>query len=424
VFLTALAVILLIACSAFFSGSETALTGSSKARMHRLAKSGDKRAIAVEKLSEKSENTLGAILLGNNTVNILASALATSLFIGLFGETGVIYATVLMTLLVVIFAEVLPKTLALRNPDSIAFAIVRPMSWIVFIVRPISDLIQKLVKLFADRFQNEESESEKEQASEEALLGAIDLHSHEQSETNPSESLEARNMMRSILDLDDVTVGEIMTHRKNIELIDASLPVEEIVAHVLSSPFTRLPLWRDDQDNIVGVLHAKNLLRAIKESSQEDLNKINIEDIAKDAWFVPENTILLDQLTNFRNRKEHFALVVDEYGSLEGIVTLEDILEEIVGEISDEQDTDVEGVFPQANGSVVVEGTVTLRDLNRRFDWSLPDEEASTIAGLVLYESREIPKVGQVFDFYGFRIKILKRQRHQITSVSIRQLST
>ncbi len=251
---------------------------------------------------------------------------------------------------------------------------------------------------------------------EEELRGAIELHTGE-----GEEDKHAREMLRSILDLADIDVEEIMTHRKNVATIDASQPTDKIVEEVLSSPYTRLPLWRDDPDNIVGVLHAKALLRAVH-TQKADLDQLDMVEIAHNPWFIPESTDLLAQLQAFRQRQEHFAIVVDEYGEVLGVVTLEDILEEVVGEIADEYDIKDEGMRALRDGSVVVEGTVTIRDMNREFEWRLPDEEASTIAGLVLHEARRIPDIGQVFAFHGFRFEILHRQRNQITSIKVTPL--
>jgi Mg2+/Co2+ transporter CorB len=252
----------------------------------------------------------------------------------------------------------------------------------------------------------------------EALRSAIEEHTSDDA-GEAAEIKQERKMLRSILDLAEVTVVEVMTHRRQMVTIDADLPPAEIVDAALASPFTRLPLWRDEPDNIIGVVHAKSLLREVR-VARGKMETLDIEEVASPPWFVPDATSLLDQLQAFRTRREHFALVVDEYGSLLGLVTLEDILEEIVGDITDELDTHVAGVFPQPDGSYIVDGTVTVRDLNREFDWELPDEtDYSTIAGLVIYESRHIPEVGQTFTFFGFRFEILKRQRHQVQTIRV-----
>ncbi len=410
------AILALLIFSAFFSGSETALTAASRHRMHLLAQQGIPRAKAVNLLFSEKERVIGAILLGNNLVNILASALATSALIGLFGEAGVAYATLVMTMLVLIFAEVLPKTFALHRADRTALAVAPILRVAVVVLGPVTLAVQAIVRGTLRLVGVKQDSADSEEHYEEELRGAIDLHSGSRQEVRHE-----RQMLRSILDLADVAVEEIMTHRKSVVMIDIDQAPGKIVEAVLASPYTRLPLWRDNPDNIVGVLHAKALLRAVQ--AVVNIDELDLLSIANDPWFIPETTDLLAQLEAFRSRHEHFAIVVDEYGEVLGIVTLEDILEEIVGEIEDEHDIEIEGVQvldeTGAAGGVIVEGSVTIRDLNRRFEWRLPDEEASTIAGLVLYEARRIPVVNQVFVFHGFRFEILSRQRNQITSIKI-----
>lgn len=407
------AILVLLVLSAFFSASETALTAASRARLHRLAGDGDSRATTVNRLRESKERLIGAILLGNNFVNILASALATGLLISWFGPTGVAYATITMTILILIFAEVLPKSYAIHHADKTALTVGPILRPLVAVLAPVTAGIQHIVQWTLRVFGVTYDTHLDSEHHEEELRGVIDLY-----EGPEPEIVHERKMLRSILDLADVEVGEIMTHRKNVATIDGGLPPEEIVNQVLASPFTRIPLWRDDPDNIFGVLHAKALLREVR-AHQDDLDKLDIASIAATPWFVPETTDLLLQLHAFRERQEHFALVVDEYGALMGVVTLEDILEEIVGEIADEHDIELPGVKPQSDGSYIVDGTVTIRDLNRELDWRLPDEEASTLAGLVMYEARAIPNVGQSFRFFGYRFHILRRQRNQITSIRV-----
>ena len=407
------AILALLVFSAFFSGSETALTAASRPRLHNLAQAGNHRANVVNDLWHEKEHLIGAILLGNNLVNILASALATSVLIALFGEAGVVYATLAMTVLVLIFAEVLPKTYALQNAERAALAVAPVMHVIVVVLKPFSLVIQMIVRAALRRFGVEVHQALTTEASEEQLRGAIDLHQGE-----GEEERHEREMLRSILDLGDVWVEEIMIHRKDVVAIDVDLPPAKIVEQVLASPFTRIPLWQEDPDNIVAVLHVKALLRAVQ-AAGADPDKLDVKAIAAAPWFIPETTDLLSQLQAFRSRHEHFALVVDEYGEMLGIVTLEDILEEIVGDISDEHDVDIEGVQTQRDGSLIVDGKVPLRDLNRRFEWRLPDEEASTIAGLILHEARCIPDAGQVFTFHDFKFEILGRKRNQITSIRI-----
>ncbi len=416
------AIIALLIASAFFSGSETSLTAASQPRMHTLERKGNRRAALVNKLWRQKERLIGAILLGNNLVNIMASALATGVLINIYGNTGVAYATIAMTLLILVFAEVLPKTYALRHADRIALRVAPVMGPLVTLLFPITHAIHVVVRTTLKIFGIAMSDRLEMTHQEEELRGAIDLHARV-----GEEERHERAMMRSILDLADVAVADIMTHRKKVITIDAGLPPAQIVEEVLRSPHTRLPLWKDSPDNIVGVLHAKALLRAVHALSAvatlAELDDLDVLTIASPPWFIPESTDLLLQLQAFRSRHEHFAIVVDEYGEVLGIVTLEDILEEIVGEIADEHDVEIEGVLVQKDGSLLVDGSVTIRDLNRQFEWRLPDEEAATVAGLILHEARRIPKTGQAFVFHNLRFEIVHRQKNQITSIKIQPLS-
>lgn len=407
------AIILLLLFSAFFSGSETALTAASRARMHRLAEEGNKRARLVLRLTEDRERLIGAVLLGNNLVNIMASALATSLFLALFGDAGVVYATLIMTAVVLIFSEVAPKTFAITNTDRVALAVSPVLRVVTVLFGPVTAAVQFIVRHSFRLFGLNVDDSQQVLSAHEELRGAINLHHHEGSVVKID-----RDMLGGILDLRDLEVSDIMVHRKNIVMIDAAQKNSEIISQALASPHTRIPLWRDEQENIVGVLHAKDLLRALAGVEWRP-DAIDILSIANKPWFVPDTTTLQDQLNAFLRHKTHFSLVVDEYGALMGLITLEDILEEIVGEISDEHDVEVAGARMQPDGSVVVNGSVPIRDLNRAFDWSLPDDEATTIAGLVIHEARTIPEIGQTFTFHGFRFEILRRQRNQIAQLKI-----
>ncbi len=409
---TLAAIAFLLLLSAFFSGSETALTAASRPLMHQLEHDGDRKAALVNRLRDDQESLIGAILLGNNLVNILASALATGVLISLFGQAGIAYAAVGMTLLVLIFAEILPKTFALRTADRTAPAIAPLVNVVVALLSPftktIAVLIQGTLSLIGVRSQYANGSS-----TEAELLGAIALHDGTETAVKHE-----RAMLRSVLDLDDVQVSEIMTHRKDVVALDADQPVKALFQVVVDSPYTRIPIWRENTDEIIGVVHAKALLRNLW-AQDGNASAVDIMTEISDPWFIPEQTLLLDQLEAFRERREHFALVVDEYGSFLGVVTLEDILEEIVGEIDDELDVAAAEIDHAADGSFIVEGKATIRDLNREHEWRLPDEEAATLAGLVLHEARRIPDVGQSFIFHGFRFDILERQRHQITRVRI-----
>ncbi|OSQ47064.1 HlyC/CorC family transporter [Thalassospira alkalitolerans] len=414
--ITIVVIFILLMLSAFFSGSETALTAASKPVMHHKEQDGDQRAGIVNRLRQYQERLLGAILLGNNMVNILASALATSVMIELFGERGVVYATAGMTVLVLVFSEILPKTYALQHADSMALRVARPMSILVVVFGPVTQTIQVVVRATLRLFGSGEgpgTDSERE------LRGAIELHADD---VVVGDHHAERTMLHGVLDLEDVGVWEIMVHRRKVQMIDITRPIEEILDTVLASPHTRIPIYDKDPDNIVGVLHAREALKAIVRGSKPETAE-DVRALSAVPWFIPDSTTLADQLKAFKERHEHFAIVIDEYGAFEGVVSLEDILEEIVGDIADETDVEVVGVQPQTDGSVIVRGDVTIRDLNRRFGWRLPDEEAATVAGLLLYETRRIPDVGQQFRFHGLEFEVLRRIRNQVTRIKLREVS-
>jgi len=407
-----LMIIGLLCLSAFFSGSETSLTATSRARMLQMERDKHPGAAVVNKLIGDGESLLGSILLGNNLVNIAASMIAGQLFEDLLGGNSVLWATLIMTFTVLIFAEVLPKTYALSNPDRFALTVARPILLAVKVFAPVVRAVQVVVRgtlrIFGANVEGPVLSAHDE------LRGAIALH-HEEGGVVKDD----RDMLGGVLDLRELTVDDIMVHRKSIVMIDADKKPEEIVTEALHSPHTRLPLYKGDAENIVGILHVRDMARALHEADG-DASVIDIDALRREPWFVPETTEVLDQLNAFREKREHFALVVDEYGALMGLVTLEDILEEIVGAIEDEHDIAVEGIQPDnENGSWLVDGAVPIRDLNRALDWELPDEEAVTIAGLVIHEAQTIPERGQVFQFHGARFEVVERRRNQITRLRV-----
>jgi Mg2+/Co2+ transporter CorB len=408
-------IVLLLITSAFFSGSETALTAVSRGRMHQMEKDGSRAARAVNRLVANRERLIGALLLGNTFVNILASSLATSLLEARLGPRAVFVTTGVMTLLILVFAEVLPKTLAITRTDDFALAVAAPLRRIVGVLAPIVGAVQWLVWRVLSPFgvRVEESAAESTEAAHDEIRGSVSL-AHQEG----SVEREHRDMIGGILDLGKLQVADVALHRTNMVSVDADLSPEDILAAVTLSQHTRLPLWRNEPENIVGVLHVKHLAQALVDH-KGDISKIDIKALASPPWFVPDTTTLEEQLEAFRERRSHFALVVDEYGALMGLVTLEDILAEIFGELPDDQAEVRPDVRKRPDGSYLVDGTVTVRDLNRELEWSLPEGGATTIAGLVIQETGTIPEPGQRFAFFGFKFEILRRQRNQITALRI-----
>ncbi len=421
---TAAGIFLLLILSAFFSGSETALTAASRGKLRAQADKGSRGAERALEITEDNERLIGSVLLGNNLVNILATSLATALFTRAFGDGGVALATLVMTLLVLIFAEVLPKTYAITNAETAAARVSPVIRVVILVFSPIVAAVRTLVRAVLALFGVKTDPDDHILAVREEIAGALQLgHSEGVVEK------EDRDRILGALDLAERTVEEIMLHRSNIEMLDAANDTETLLSQCLESPHTRLPVFKDEPENVVGVIHAKDLLRAINRQvrdaggAPDALAKFDIMDVAKEPYFVPETTSLDDQMREFLRRHTHFALVVDEYGALQGLITLEDILEEIVGEITDEFDIEeATGLTQTDDGHYLVDGGMTIRDLNRATDWALPDDEANTIAGLVIHEAQLIPSPGQVFSFHGFRFEVCAREANRITQLKIRPL--
>ena len=419
--LTAGGILVLLVMSGFFSGSETALTAASRGKLRAAADRGSKGAQKALDVTEDSERLIGSVLLGNNVVNILATSLATALLTKIFGQNGVAVATLVMTLLVLIFSEVLPKTYAITNPETTASFVARPIQFVVLIFSPIVTAVRYFVRGVLYVFGVRTDPDSNILAVREEIAGALQLgHSEGVVEK------EDRDRILGALDLADRTVEEVMLHRSGIEMIDADQPAADILRQALESAHTRLPLYRDDPENIVGVIHAKDLLRAIHThdaGGADPLTRVDIMDVAKPPYFVPETTTLDDQMRQFLRRKTHFALVVDEYGALQGLITLEDIIEEIVGEIADEFDEEDDYVITRTeDGAYLIDGSMTIRDVNRAHDWNLPDDEANTVAGLVIHEAQIIPVEGQVFSFHGFRFEVMEKDENRLAALKIRPL--
>jgi Mg2+/Co2+ transporter CorB len=413
----------LLCASAFFSGSETALTAASRSKLKAQADRGSTGAAAALKVTEDNERMIGSLLLGNNVVNILSSALATALFVRLFGDSGVALATLVMTALVLVFGEVMPKTLAITFPEPVASRVAPVIRVLILLLAPIVSVVRALVRLLLRIVGVKANPEDNLHALREEIAGAIAL-----GHSGGAMEKEDRDRLLGALDLAHRTVDEIMRHRRQIEMVDAAQSPSQILTQVLGSAHTRLPVFRDSDDNILGVIHAKDLLREvdrlIRGVEPEGLAALDIAKVAMKPYFIPETTTLDEQMREFLKRRTHFALVVDEYGGLQGLITLEDILEEIVGDITDEHDVvSKDGSLSRTeDGAYMVDGAMTIRDLNRATDWQLPDDEANTIAGLVIHEAMMIPAEGQVFSFHGFRFEVAARRENRITRLKIRPL--
>ncbi|WP_068302384.1 HlyC/CorC family transporter [Pararhodobacter sp. CCB-MM2] len=422
--LTAGAIIALLIISAFFSGSETALTASSRAKLRALADKGSGGAETALKITEDSERLIGSVLLGNNVVNILSASLATALFTRLFGDSGVALATLVMTLLVLIFAEVMPKTYAITNPERAASLVSRPIRVIVFLLSPIVGTVQILVRAMLGMVGVRTDPDSAVLSYQEEIAGTLAL-GHSEGAVDK----EDRDRLLGALDLGHRTVEEVMLHRSQLETVDIDASPAEIIAQSVNSPHSRLPAWRDDPENIVGVIHVRDLMREVHRVVTEaggDFSAVatlDISTVAREPYFVPDTTPLDEQMRQFLSQRRHFGLVIDEYGALQGLITLEDILEEIVGEIVDEHDIPTEDPITRLEtGAIEIDGTMTIRDLNRAMDWALPDEEANTVAGLVIHEAQQIPEAGQVFQFHGFRFMVVERVENRLTRLRVRKM--
>jgi len=416
--LDALIIALSLLGAAFFAGAETALTAASRARLQALETAGDQRAALANRLIANKGRLISAMLLGGQLVTIASSAYTTSVMVAAFGKGGVLEATVVMTVLIVVFGEVLPKTIAIAFPDRVSLAIAPIVAFFVTVFHPVVRAVEALVRVLLRIGGFSVGEHDDGVSGAEELRGAVDIL-HREGEVARDE----RDMFGGLLELSEVQVGDVMIHRTKMRTLDADLPPVELVREALASPYTRMPLWRNEPDNIIGMLHVKDLFRAYA-TAGGDASKLRAADIALEAWFIPEATTLQDQLQAFLRRKTHSALVVDEYGVVLGLITLEDIIEEIVGDIKDEHDVAMQGVRQQLDGSLIVDGSVTIRDLNRMMDWDLPDEEAATVAGLVIHEARSIPEARQTFVFHGFRFEVLRRQKNRIAALRVTPIET
>lgn len=409
-----LSIFALILASGFFSGSETGLTSISRAKIHKLKMEGNRRAIAVSSLHDQMEKLIGAILLGNNVVNIAASALATALAISIFGEGGVVIATVVMTVLVLVFAEVLPKTYAVRHSEQVALAVAPILTVVTRVLGPATTAVHYAV----DRMISLLSIAPKtDMSAGDVLRGTVEMY-HEEG----SMLTEDKEMLSGVFDLVDTEVREVMKRRSEIVSINVNEPVETNARFVADCRHSRIPVWEDSPDRIIGVLHVKDLFRVIHAEAKTPAD-IDMRSLIRTPWFVPESTTCKVQLKAFQDRKSHIAIVVDEYGSVTGLVTLEDILEEVVGEIEDEHDLPLrKGIQRKSDGTYHIDGAVTLREINRTLPWNLEEEDSTTLAGYITAFAQCIPQVDEIFEIEDVMFQVLAREENRLTLIKARQI--
>lgn len=408
-------IIIMITLSALFAATETAITASSPGKIHKLKVAGDKRAKTVLQVLKKKEKVIGTLLIGNSLINTVCTTIATTLFISFLGDNGPLVASAVMAFIIIVFAEVVPKAIAVAKAEQLALKMVSTIVIFLKLFKPINIALDYITKIFCFIFR---INLNPQISGTEEVRGVIE-HYHQEGGVYKTD----RNMLGGILDIRNMTVSEIMTHRSNIITINIDLPSEVIIKTLLSNSHTRIPLWKDNRDNIIGILNLKDLLKSLYEHNN-DQKKININELLTPPWFIPENALVVDQLNAFRERNNHFACVVDEYGDLQGIITLEDVIEEIVGPITDEHDRHSDEIIKKSDTEYVIKGTTTIRDVNRELDWNLPDDDVNTIAGLIIHKIARIPNRGEIIELFNFKIIILKKTANKIDSLRIIILPT
>ena len=406
-----LIVIGLLVLSGLLSGSETSITSVSKSKIHKLAIRGDKKAKLLLKLINRKSDLISSLLIGNNFVNILASVLATAILIKYYGDKGIVYSTIVMSLLIVIFSEVLPKNYALLRPDRFALAMTSYLYFFSKLISPIMIFLKFLNWSFFKIMNIETENKVTSKSAREDIRNIINMHEDEGRLLK-----DEGDMLNAILDLKEITVEKIMTHRKNIYSIDIDND-EDFFSRISQSSFSRILVWKGSLGNIQGIIHAKNVLTNLDKDGKLNIAKIK-ENLIK-PWFIPETTKAKDQLNEFIQRKEKLAFVVDEYGELMGLISMEDIIEEIVGNIFDEKDFSTIGIRKIDNNSYRIRGDVNIRDINRELDIKIPEENSSTIAGYIIHQTESFPDVGQIFSYENIEYEIINKNKNQITQIKL-----
>jgi len=404
--------LVLLLLSAFFSGSETALTRARKAKLRILRKQGSKGAKHAEHLLKKPERMLASILLGNNFVNIAASSLATALFLVEFGEAGILYATIVMTVIVLVFAEVLPKTIAVAHAETIACRVALLLTWFQKLFSPVVSLLMFGIKSLQKALHVKENQEMAFSHQELAMMIDMSAASGELDKAR-------EQMLLSALQLHDISIKTLMTPRKEMVVLDAAETIDDCLQFALKHPHSRYPVYHGDTDNILGIIHLRDLLK----NKRKDVPLAQAM-IWKTLSFVPTSRNALAQLFEFQSKHQHMAIVVDEFGDIDGVITLEDIIEEIVGEIVDESDAPLEvDIWAQPDGSWVASGTANIRDLNQIMGSELPHNGATTIGGLIVEEFGDVPDGKTCLNVGSMQIEILKIENDRILRVRLLKLA-
>ncbi len=404
--------VVLILLSAFFSGSETALMALNKVRLKHLKKEGKKGAKLLDKIISRPDSLIGTILLGNNLVNVASSAIATSLAIYFFGpELGILYSTLIMTLVLLIFAEVTPKTYSAYHSEGVAFLVARPLALLMTLLKPlvltVTFFTSGLLKIMGLKKEMGGDILTEDELKTMILLGEEAGHFGKKK----------TQMLQGILELRDISVKEVMVPRRDVFAIDMGTPLDEIKEAIIDSPYSRIPVYRGEIDKIEGVLYAKDFLKALAMGRE-----FKLEDLVGAPYFVPETKKIQAQLADFQRNHVHLAIILDEFGGTEGIVTMEDLLEEIVGEIWDESDRELRPVTRYGDGSISVDGKLTIRELNKELDIDIPEEDFNTVAGLIMHRLGKVPEKGERHEYMGLKFTVQRMDGQAIIKIKIRKL--
>jgi Mg2+/Co2+ transporter CorB len=414
ILLTIFTISVLLALGAVISATETAITASSPGIIHKMKAEGNKSADLLLSILKKKDKVISTLLIGYSIISTLSTTMATALFVEILGsEVGTVVSSMVMTFLIIVFAEVIPKAIAVVKCHKIALKASRPLKVFLQILEPVNIMLSYIVRIFCAIFRIDLAHNV---SAEDEVRGVIDHHMHEGNVVKHD-----RDMLGGILNLRSMEISEIMTHRSKITAIDIKAPIENIIATVFDSPHSRFPCWENTADNIIGILHVKDLLKKIHAitAASGKINAINIRQLLIQPVFVPENSLVVQQLHMFQAGQTHLACVVNEYGDLKGIVTLEDILEEIVGQIYDEHDLNKNKVTKLSNNSFLIDGSAAVRDLNREFNWLIPEQDAITLSGFIISKLQKIPSQGDYIITGRLKLIVQKISQNRISFVKV-----